>query len=78
MSYEGEMGVGTIDNPWYPEIEVELTGIDGNTGSIMAAVSRGLKRNGVSYDQVEKMREEMLSGDYNNVIQTAMRWVCVS
>lgn len=61
----------------YPEIAVQLTGRDGNAMSIMAAVTKELRRNGHA-DEVEAFMEEAMSGDYDNVIATAMRWVEVS
>lgn len=61
----------------YPNVVVELSGQDGNTGSIMGAVARGLRRGGATSDEIDEMRQEMLSGDYDNVLRTAMRWVTV-
>lgn len=62
----------------YPDIEVELVGQDGNAFAIMGAVSRALKKAGVSSDEVEQYRQESMSGDYDNLIKTAMNWVSVS
>jgi hypothetical protein len=64
-------------NAKYPEITVELSGIDGNAFSIMGAVSKALRRNGLA-SEVETFVAEATSGDYDNVIQTAMRWVNVT
>ena len=63
------------DNVRYPEIEVQLTGIDGNAFSIMGVVKKALKRNGVSQTEIDEYFEESTSGDYDHVITTAMRWV---
>lgn len=65
-------------SPKYPDIEVKLIGTSGNTGAIMGEVANALREAGVSSDEVDKFREELLSGDYNNVIQTCFRWVDVS
>lgn len=62
----------------YPDIEVALSGEDGNPMSIVARVSRALKRAGVPEDEAAQFRTEALSGDYDNVLQTAMSWVSVS
>lgn len=62
----------------YPEIEVELVGHDGNAFAIMARVQRALERNGVPDDEVSKYLEESMSGDYDNLLRTAMKWVNVS
>ena len=62
----------------YPDIEVQLTGQDGNSFAIVGAVSKALRRGGVSSGEIEEFQEEAMSGDYDNVLQTCMRWVHVS
>jgi hypothetical protein len=61
----------------HPEIEVELTGYDGNAAMIIGRVSRALRRAG-HREEAGKFVEEAMSGDYDNVLRTAMRWVTVS
>lgn len=61
----------------YPDIKVRLTGIDGNAFSIIGAVSAGLRQHEVPSDEIDKFREEAMSGDYDNVLQTCMKWVDV-
>lgn len=63
--------------PLYPEIEVELTGTDSHPFSIIFEVTKALKAAKVPLAKCTEFREEALSGDYNHVIQTAMRWVTV-
>jgi hypothetical protein len=43
----------------------------------MALVSKALKRVNVSADEIKKFREEAMSGDYDNLLQTCMKWVTV-
>jgi hypothetical protein len=62
----------------YPDVQVQLTGNDGNAYAIMGAVETALKRHGVSEAEIKKYREESMSGDYDNLLVTAMRWVDVS
>lgn len=62
----------------YPEIEVQLTGIDGNAYAIMGAVSKALRRADVPQEEIDSYINQSKSGDYNNLLQTAMRWVSVS
>lgn len=62
----------------YPEIEVQLSGGSDNAGAIMGAVTKALRRAGVSSEEQDEFRVEAMSGDYDNVIQTAMKWVDVS
>ena len=63
--------------PKYPNVKVQLTGQNGNAFNIMGRVTRELRRAGVSADEIDKFRQEATSGDYDNVLQTAMRWVDV-
>jgi hypothetical protein len=63
--------------PKYPDVEVQLSGEDGNALAIAGRVSKGLRRAGVSGHEIEKFIDEALSGDYDHVIQTCMRWVTV-
>ena len=61
----------------YPEIEVQLTGNDGNAFAIMGAVKRALEQANVSKDEVAKYTEQSMSGDYDNLLRVAMSWVTV-
>ena len=65
-------------NVKYPHIEVQLTGEDGNAFFIIGRVMKALKRGGVEKAEVEAFSQEAMSGDYNNVLQTAMKWVSVA
>jgi hypothetical protein len=62
----------------YPEIEVQLTEQDGNAFAIMGAVSRELRKAGVSKNEINEYTTQSMSGDYDNLLRTAMEWVSVS
>lgn len=62
----------------YPDIEVELSGTDGNAMSIIGRVRREMRVAGVPSDEIEAFSDEAMSGDYDNVLQTCMKWVNVS
>lgn len=62
----------------YPEVEVQLTGNDGNAFAVMGAVSKALKSSGVDKSEVSQYMAEAMSGDYDNLLQTTMRWVSVT
>lgn len=73
-----DRGEGTIDDPWYP-IDVQLTSLDSNTGTLMDVVAAALKQHGVSQLAINQFREEVLSSDgYQMALRTMMRWVNVS
>lgn len=65
------------EGPKYPEVEVQLTGVDGNAFSILSNVKKGLKKNGASSDEVNQFYSEATSGDYDHLLQTCMKWVTV-
>ena len=62
----------------YPHIPVQLSGVDGNAMSVISTVTRALRRNGVPSSEVSAFVDEAMSGDYDNVLITAMEWVDVS
>lgn len=59
------------------DVEVQLTGQDGNAFMIMGLVQRALRDAGATPEQVKEYQEESMSGDYDHLLQTAMRWVHV-
>jgi hypothetical protein len=62
----------------FPEIEVQLTGTDGNAFAVLGKVERALRKGGATEAQVDEFLAEATSGDYDHLLQTAMRWVEVS
>ena len=58
-------------------VTVQLTGEDGNAFAIMAAVKRGLEKAGASKEEITQYTMESMSGDYDNLLRTADRWVVV-
>jgi hypothetical protein len=61
----------------YPDIEVQLSGTDGNAFSVIGRVSKALRR-AVGPEAAAEFAAEAMSGDYHNVLATAMRWVDVA
>jgi hypothetical protein len=61
----------------YPEIQVQLTGSDGNAFAILGAVTRELKRARVPKDEIDAYVEEATAGSYDELLATTMRWVNV-
>lgn len=59
----------------YPEVKVKLVGEDGNAFAIMGRVIKALKSAGVSAEEIAQYQQESMSGDYDNLLRTAMRWV---
>lgn len=67
-----------MNEPKYPNIKVQLTGRDGNAFMVIGRVRAALRDNEVSLDEREAFTEDAMSGDYDNVLQTCMKWVTVS
>ena len=61
----------------YPHITVQLTGNDGNAFAIMGAVRKALLADGVDYDEISEYMNDSMSGDYDHLLQVAMKWVDV-
>lgn len=78
MQRETPEGETAMSNILHPEVKVRLTGTDGNAFAIIGKVTQALKRAGASLEDVDAFRKEAMSGDYDNVLVTAMRWVDVS
>ncbi len=64
-----------MSQPIFPNVKVRLSGQDGNALSIIGRVTAALRRAGATTEQQEAFAAEAMSGDYDNVLRTAMRWV---
>jgi hypothetical protein len=64
--------------PRYPDIEVQLTGEDGNAYAVIGAVAKALKAADVDRTIVSQFRDEAMAGDYNELLSTCSEWVTVS
>jgi hypothetical protein len=65
-------------SPKYPHIRVTLVGTDGNAYAVLGAVSAAMKRAGIDKAERDAFLAEATAGDYDNLLQTAMRWVEVA
>lgn len=61
--------------PKYPDIEVKLVGEDANAFAILGRVNRAMRRAKLPKEEITKFRKEATSGDYNNLLNTCMKWV---
>jgi len=58
--------------------EITLTGANGNAFNIMGIAARALRKAGYTKEEIEKYREEAMSGNYDNLLQVTMRWCNVN
>lgn len=66
-----------VEDVKYPEVEVVLSGEDGNAYSIMGKVRLALRHARVSAEEIETFTKECMESDYDNLLATCMRWVMV-
>jgi len=59
----------------YPNIKVRLSGEDGNAFAILGRVSKALRNARVPLEERKEFQAEATKTDYNNVLQTVMKWV---
>ncbi len=62
----------------YPNIEVQLSGEDGNALVVMCRVLKAMRRANVPNEEIEQFTNECTSGDYDHLLQTCMKWVNIS
>jgi hypothetical protein len=61
--------------PRYPDIQVQLTGEDGNAFAILGRTAAALRRAGVPQEEIDAYFAQATSGDYHHLLQTTMTWV---
>lgn len=65
------------DEPRYPSVTVPLVDQDGNAWAIMGRVACALRKVGAPRSEVDQFRAECMSGSYDDLLRTVMRWVQV-
>ena len=65
--------------PLYPDIEVKLSDQDGNAFAIIGRITKEMKAGKVYIhpEEIKQFQAECMSGDYDNLLQTCMKWVTV-
>jgi hypothetical protein len=77
--HESEEETGMSETVRHPEVEVHLsTGQDASAFMIIGRVAGFLRRAGVSEGEIREFSDEAMSGDYDHVLATCMRWVNVT
>lgn len=60
--------------PKYPEITVRLTGEDGNAFNILGICLRAMRRAGLNQKERDAFQAEAISGNYDHLLATCMKW----
>ena len=58
----------------YPEVQVQLTGNDGNAFAILGNCQKAARQAGLTKDQIDEFVNEAMSGDYDHLLQTCMKY----
>jgi hypothetical protein len=66
-----------LDTVKYPNVTVRLVGQDGNAFNILGLVARAMRKAKVPADKIAEYQAEAMSGDYDALLATTMRWVNV-
>ena len=61
----------------YPEVEVQLLGEDGNAFAIIGNVTKAMRESGIPKVEIDKYRNEAMSGNYNKLLRVTMQTVNV-
>lgn len=64
--------------PICQNVKVKLSGEDGNAFFIIGRVTNEMKRKKVSKETIDAFMEEAMSGNYDHVLVTCMKYVEVS
>lgn len=60
------------------DIEVQLTGNDGNAFAIIASVRSALKNAGATTEELTQYSQESMRDDYDNLLRVASEWVNIA
>jgi hypothetical protein len=63
--------------PHFPDITVKLVGEDGNAFAIIGRCRQAMRDAGVPQAQVDLFMREATAGDYDHLLQTALRWFVI-
>ena len=63
--------------PLYPHITAPIIGADGNAVILIGITAEALRKGGVPGSERSKFNLEAMSGDYDHVLATIMKWVSV-
>lgn len=62
----------------YPNVTVELVGVDGNAFVVLGTVQKAMRKAGIDKADIEAFVTEATAGDYDHLLQTVMKTVNVA
>ena len=66
-----------IEFPLFPDVIVQLSGVDGNVFAILGAVRLAMRRGNLPEEAIRAFLEEAKASDYDHALQTVMRTINV-
>jgi hypothetical protein len=64
----------STDDPKYPNVTVHLDGEDGNAFDIIGRCMKAARRARLSEEEIDAFTDEAMAGDYDQLLQTCLRW----
>lgn len=61
--------------PKYPNVTVKLTDEDGNAFAILGRVTKAMREAGVEQNEIALFNQTATAGNYDQLLQTVMKWV---
>lgn len=58
----------------YPNVKVKLTNVDGNAFAILGVCAKAARSAGLNKEQIDEFNKEAMSGDYDNLLSTTMKY----
>ncbi len=66
------------NKPKFPDVKVSLVGRDGNAFAVLGAVRSQMVKAEIPKKDIDQFFEEAMSGDYDHLLRTVMKYVTVS
>lgn len=61
----------------YPNVKVKLVGSNGNAFAVLGNVMKAMRKAKLTSEQIQEYQTEAMSGNYDHLLQTTMRYVDV-
>lgn len=60
--------------PRYPDLAVQLTGIDGNAFQVLGTCKLAMLEAGLSNEDVREFMDQACAGDYDHLLRVCAAW----
>lgn len=77
MENPAEASEAENTGPKYPDVEVQLTGEDGNAFTILGRIQKAMHRADIPNTEYRAFELAATEGDYGHLLRTARKWVKV-